>query len=238
MIKIIIALVITLPISAFSQTKNCIVKGNIEDFHSSTIVSLLIKGETDTIIKLEGNNSFKINKLIAEPFHALLKIDYEGVGRKIDWVEIYLSEGTVQLNISNPENEKKIKITGPPLTVDFEEKLFQPILIYNEHVEALQEKHYRALQKHSADSTKLEYEVKSFINKCYQVPAKYIKENPSSMLCIKALEMMGSGNPNSENGINELTELFNSLSENVRGSISGKNYADKLKVLKNNDRRQ
>lgn len=110
----------------------------------------------------------------------------------------------------------------------FKQGVVNKVVAFNGQIDSLSRVLRKAVDEKSTDTGAIREQRKYIVAKCFQVPQDYIRENPSSMLCFKALGMLGEGHAGSPVELSDLNRLFDSLSDQVKNSQYGKLYSAQL----------
>jgi peroxiredoxin len=171
------------------------------------------------------NGEFVFRGNIKLPGKAILytKPDYNDI-------ELFIESGTIL--IQSPDSLTSAVITAGPLNKDFDQllKMLRPVTkkrteIYKEYYTALKALPENADKKAFEDSWEQKKElVRTERKKVYN---DFVNQLPNSLISIEAIQSIGGIDPDPK----ELTTLFESLTEPVRNSPSGKEYKKVLTKL-------
>jgi hypothetical protein len=164
---------------------------------------------------------------IDHPLVATVMVTYKGEENKRYTYAFYAEPGELIMHINRDDTAQPVLLSGPPLSQDFQDQLWGPVLNYNHHISILQTQ----LKRTRADSTDIKTDLKKATALCFDVPRNYVRKNPNSPLAIVALRMMGKGDPTVDHPFLELADLFKSLSPTIQNSEEGKAYAVALDKL-------
>jgi len=219
-----------LPFTILAQNNNCALKLHIDSLNSQATAYLQIENKIDTVNLVNGVAEFSI--ALVRPIRGIVTIKYENETRKTDAKYIYLQPGEIRLNINSPKNTIfQAWLTGPQLTRDFEYKLLNPVIQYNEATARIG-KELQQAKAQQGDTVRLTKELEQNIENCFLVPQTYIQSNPASPLSLVALSMLGNGGKGSPISLSGLDSLFNSLTIDIKTSPDGIAYAERLSDLK------
>lgn len=221
-------LLIILPFTTLLAKANCIVNVKIEGPSLAGIATIKLHNKTDTVVF--NNSAFKLIEDTESPQLTKINIKYKALSR-VDEVAIYLVEGMTNISLSPPDSTLRITLTGPQLAVDYQDKLRWPVYIYNSEISQIKSRRLAEKNKSQPDSliiNRLSTQLAAKIKQCFNVPKSYIKDHSDSPLSLIALSMMGNGSKGNPVSATELNQMFNSLTEDIKNSVEGLNYARKL----------
>jgi hypothetical protein len=209
-----------------AQDSRVHVKGTVENASAGSKIFLRVSGiKVDSCSFLEKH--FTLSSPIGSPVLGNLLFDSAGNGQEIKWTPLFLDTGWITIQIGRG----KVNITGPALSVDYQEQLLGPVVNFNREIIVLQQKLKQAQQVGSADTVSLKSTLNANISKCFGVPRKYVSSHPGSILCIPALKMMGTGDPTAADPKGELKKLYDLLSIEIHESADGIRYGQWLGQL-------
>jgi len=225
---IIFTLLMIIPVLSKAQLTHCSIKGMVDNKNIS-YVTLHIGDTMDTAFVEHGMFAFSVT--LVDPEFAALYLNYLDESQKRDLVPVFLQEGALSLIISTSNGVIRVNVTGPVLSVDYEYKLWEPVKQLNVDIQNLNAVYYKEKTDDKPDTTTIHAQLLSKIRECFKIPKDYIRQHPDSQLSLQALTMLGSGDPTSQNGKEELAALFATLSEDVKNSEPGKKYRRTLNRL-------
>lgn len=189
-----------------------------------------------TSVKLDSttiqHGKFEFKGSVDSPIKGTLLVDKRGTGlsktRPTPSISLYLEPGTV--NVSSPDSLKNAVVSGTPLNVD-NQKLEVALKPSTDKMDALMQE-YRAAtpeqrsKKEFSDALDKRYEAIEAEQKV--VYAQFIKSMPTSLVALDALKSFGGYAP--EYG--EVKPVFDGLSDAVKNSKAGQEYAATLNRIK------
>ena len=221
-----------LPMSAFAQSGEYKVNGKIEKLSNSSKVYLIYRTgktvTTDSVISNRGTFQFK-GQLI-DPIKARIIVDHNGVGiknlKKADILEIYLEKGKIEVSAS--DSVFRAQISGSPINDDNKKlsDLIAPIVTKQKALEV----EYNAAVKAKNEAAKDEIEKRfdATDNELNELQIQFIQANPTSYVSLDAVKSVAGAAPE----VDKIEPLFNGLSEQIRNTTSGKEFAQKIAKLK------
>jgi hypothetical protein len=225
-------LIFFLPVFGFSQTKHCVIKILVDHDTAGTKAVLVLDHKMDTAYSVDGKIVFDL-QLADVPIEIPMGVYYKGRTRSMDDEAVYVCEGSMEVHINNPSDSVfKPVVTGPPMSVAYEEQLSVPVGIYNDQVSKLYMEMGKLRGRTPIDTIKLkemQATLTETIKKCFEVPQVYIRANPNSPLSLVALRMLGNGQGNtSPVHPDDLKKLFASLTKEIQESPEGIKYKQKM----------
>lgn len=189
-----------------------------------------------TSVKLDSttiqNGKFEFKGSIDSPIKGTLLVDKRGTGlsktRPAPAISLYLESGTV--TVSSPDSLKNALVSGTPLNDD-NQKLDVALKPSRDKMDALMQE-YRAAtpeqrsKKEFSDALDKRYEAIEAEQKI--VYSQFIKSMPKSLVALDALKSFGGYAP--EYG--EVKPVFDGLSDGVKNSKAGQEYAATLNRIK------
>ncbi len=220
-----------IPVLAFTQGRKYSIQGILGTYNAPAKVYLEINIKGKKIIDSATlqNGKFRFNGTIANtPTHAYLIFNEKGTGvRTQDYQDLYLENGTI--TVTGNSNITTATIGGTKINED------KPR--YNAIKKKIQEINGAINAKYSGTSyeqTKTEAfkkEIKilekNITVQSNAINKKYIQENPDSYFSIDALKYLAYSEE-----YDQIAPLYNSLSEAVKQSDEGKEFATRLPQLK------
>ncbi len=231
--KIILAILLIAPISLMAQKGNYTLKGQIGNLNAPAKVYLSYRTANVTVIDSTTitNGQFEFKGTVNDPIQANLIINRTGPGirsKKSEYVSLYLEAGNIK--ISSPDSLEKVKITGSKINTD-NEKLKLALKPNDQKLSAYITE-YRAIpaekKKDEAIQAELDKKYNAIDEEKKQILLTYIKANPKSFVSLSALKRYAGSVPDYA----DAAPLFNTLSEEVKRTITGKEYATYLEKIK------
>lgn len=223
------------PVMLWAQGGDYTVNGKLAGIKAPTKAYLrYMAGGTakmDSVLVQNGQFSFK--GTLDEAKQATLFVDKLGTGfsrsRPIAANSLYLEPGTITVLVDNPDSLQNAVISGTPLNAD-NQKLSALLKPTSNKIAQLMKEYRSAMagQKRSK-------EVEENLDKRYEViqgeqkkiKAQFIRENPASLVSLNALQQYDYTPDYAEVG-----PLFDGLSDALRTSTTGKEYAKILAAVK------
>jgi peroxiredoxin len=223
-----------LPMGLFAQSGPYTISGKLGNLNAPAKIYLTYRTEKKTNIDSSSiqNGTFKFQGQVEEPVRANLVVDYQGIGlrniQKPDMCEIYLEKGSI--TISSPDSVAKADIKGSFINTENAKhsKLIAPLVAKQKVVVA---EYYSASneKKNSKEFNEdIEKRYDAIDNEIKEVNKNYILNNPNSFISLEILKNLGGPAPEVE----KLEPLFDGLSEQIRKSASGKDFAAVIAKLK------
>ncbi len=180
------------------------------------------------------NGSFDFKGKILNPVGAFIVIDPMSVGldkldSTADFLSFYIDKGVIEIN--SPDSLSKAKITGSKINDD-NKKLLAELAPINEKAKDLEAEKRSATpaQQNSAEfQNTMQARYKELQIEQKAALKIYILSNPDSYLSLLALNSVGGPSPDPA----ELEQLYNSLSERLKGTEAAKVFKKSLDALKN-----
>jgi len=217
-----------------AQTVNYSVKGKLTKTPASGKVYLVYRnaGNTVTDSATIANNSFELKGTAAAPLKASLILDHEGKGVKgsqsPDLLSFYLENGSIQINFTDSISKATIK--GGALNADYLKlnALLKPALEKEKALETEydQTPKEKLATKEFQDDFEKRYEAVE--GEIKQLNIQFLKQNPNSLISLEALKSAAGYAPE----VTEIEPLYNNLSDEVKNSVAGKDYAKVIAALK------
>ncbi|GAB4049283.1 redoxin domain-containing protein [Spirosoma litoris] len=177
------------------------------------------------------NGVFSFKGTVENPTQATLFVDKLGTGfsrnRPIATTIVYLEPGTI--SVISPDSLENAVVSGTPLNADYQ-KLTIMLKPTSDKMSQLM-KEYRALTPEQRKNK----EIEESLDKRYEaieadqkkVKAQYIKENPKSLVSLNTLQRYDYTPEYAEVG-----PMFDGLSDALKNSKDGKEYAKQLASVK------
>lgn len=221
-----------LPMSAFAQSGEYQVDGKIEKLSKPTKVYLIYRTgktvTTDSVISNRGTFQFKGQ--LVDPIKARIIVDHTGTGiknlKKADILEIYLEKG--KIDVSSSDSVFRAKISGS-LINDENKKLVDLIAPIVTKQKALAVEYNAAIKaKNEAARDEIEKRYDVADNELNELQIQFIQANPTSYVSLDAVKSVAGTAPE----VDKIEPLFNELSEQIRNTTPGKEFAQKIAKLK------
>ncbi|MEZ0611816.1 redoxin domain-containing protein [Fibrella sp. WM1] len=223
-----------LPLAGLAQSGTYTLTGKVGTYSAPAKAYLrTVSGGTvnlDSSAMTNGAFSFKGN--IADPTKAMLIIDHRGVGMRrlsaANGVAVYLEPGTIAVN--SPDSALHAVVTGTKLNAD-NEKLKAVLKPTTDRMAALMQEYQKATaeQRKSTEFTEsIEKRYNAIEGEQKKIWADFIKANPRSLVSLDAVKASGGSVPE----YTDVAPLFADLSDELRNSKAGKEYATVLTNLK------
>jgi len=216
----VIFILLCLAITAKAQKYNVHIE--LAEARQNAKAYLQIGAHMDTTAISNGTATFEGE--VTSPQLVYVYMDYKGEGHFDHYYYLYLFPGTTNLKISDIAGKDSQFVTGNKYAVEFNDELLVPVSAFNPIVSESNYQYMLAKQKNSADSGIYLKTRNEAVFNCFQIPQKYVKNNPSSPLCIMALKMLGKGDKVAKVNLDTLRQLFMSLTDSVKSSEEGVKY--------------
>jgi len=222
-------------LALFAQKGEYLIKGEVGKLDSPAKAYLLYRAASlnflDSSLVKEGKFEFK--GVVADPIKATITIllNNKGSGARskgLDRFEFYLEKGEMQIN--SKDSLKNAIITGTKTNKDYENyKLcLQPLDLKMKAISL----EYRALSRednnYETKTEALNSKYESIEREKQAAIAAFIKSNPSSFISLEAISALGGSTPSYE----IVGPIFETLTDEIKNSDTGKNYAVGLEILK------
>ena len=226
-----IALVVV-PISAFAQSGEYKISGKIGKLSNSAKVYLTYRTgktvTTDSVISNRG--TFQFQGQLVDPIKARIVVDHNAVGIKnlknADFLEIYLEKGKIE--VSSQDSVYLAKIVGSPIN-DQNKKLTDLIAPIVTKQKALLVEYNAAVKaKNEVAKDEIEKRFDATDTELNELQIKFVQANPTSYVSLDAVKSIAGAAPE----VDKIEPLFNGLSEQIRNTTSGKEFAQKIAKLK------
>ncbi|WP_019989936.1 TlpA disulfide reductase family protein [Rudanella lutea] len=180
----------------------------------------------DTALIQQG--AFEFKGSVENPMQASLAVEKQGRVNPASVMGVYLEPGTI--TVISPDSMQNAVVAGTPLNVD-NNKLRMALKPASQKMELFMKEYQSASaeqrkSKEFNESSEKRYEAIQAEQK--QVWADFIKNNPNSLISLDALQNYGGYAPE----YTTVKPVFDGLSDAVKNSKGGKEYADMLVKLK------
>lgn len=176
------------------------------------------------------NGAFQLKGIVTEPMKVRLIIDHKGLGlRKLskpDMLELYVENAA--FSVVSKDSIIRAKISGSAINNEATklDALLAPLnaaqkKLYAEYGAAKGAKNDALMAEIDKRSDVLDEQIKS-------ATAGFIKANPNSYVSLDAVKTVGGYSPD----VAVVEPLFNSLSDNLKNTAAGKEFADMIVKLK------
>ncbi|MGZ3835039.1 MAG: redoxin domain-containing protein, partial [Mucilaginibacter sp.] len=226
-----IAMIVLLPALAFGQDGRYDIQGTVGNYNAPAKVYLQVyvngKASTDSVTLKNGKFQFG-GKVANVPVNAYLIFNEKGTGASFkDYKSIYLEKG--RITVTSSDLLANAKVNGPKTNQDNEkyQLAYKPI---RDGQKAIDDKEKAATpeQLKSPEFIKQDKADQKALDKQeFAMNKKFIQENPDSYISLDALEMYAY----SADYV-DIAPLFNGLSDEVKQSPGGKEWAVRLTKLK------
>lgn len=228
MIKKCLAIIALLPAIVFAQSGTFVINGKINDQHAPAKVYLAKIGNNQmnpidsTIIK---NGAFQFSGQVTSPKRVALIADWNNVGFKnimeygsADYCSVYLEKGTI--TVSTPDSLFKASLGGSPINTDYQiyRSLYSPVIAQQNALDIEFQNASEEKKKSKEFIENLDKRFNDLNEKLNNIQSTFIKSHSSSFVSLDIVSSMI--NPTADFSLVE--PLFNSLSDELRNSNSGK----------------
>ncbi len=235
--KNLISLMLLFPASLVAQNVNYTLKGKIGTINAPAKVYLGYKNAVASFIDSTtiNNGVFEFKGTVAYPVQATLVLSYTAAGQfngPAETMGVYLEGGNIQ--ISSADSLGHATIAGGKTNSDYkrlrealnasDEKMYE-VTSGLRNLPADKKKDKAFMSDYMANYIKRQ---KGIIAEQNEIRAAFIRKNPGSMASLDALKII-------DKFVSEYTvaaPLFNLLSENVKNSGDGREFARKLDKMK------
>jgi peroxiredoxin len=233
--KVSLLLTAALPVVIFAQQNGYTIEGAIGKLNTPAKAFLLHQAENKIVIDtaLIANGQFSFKGSTTDPFMARLIVDRDGSGSSIrkpdaDGLTVYVEPGTI--TITGNDSIAKAQISGSLLNKENQEltEKMKPVaekqkILYAEYKAASPEKRQ---SKEFMDS--IDKRDEALQNEQSAILKEFIKSHPDSYLSLDAIKNAVGYTPE----VSDVEPLFNQLSDKVRNTRAGQNYAQMISQLK------
>lgn len=220
------------PVATFAQSGEYRINGKIGTLSAPAKVYLTYRvGKTvttdSTVIK---RGVFELRGKVADPVKARLIIDRQGVGilnlKDYDFLSIYLE--SAQITVFSSDSISRAKINGSP--INDENKKFTDLIAPIVRKQKALAAEYTAASKAKNEAAKDEIEKRydAADNELNELQAQFVRTYPGSFVSLDAIKTIAGAAPEVE----KIEPLFNGLSEQIKNTTSGKEFALKIAKLK------
>ena len=229
--KIILITIAVLPAFAFAQAGKYSVQGTLGTYNAPAKVYLQrrINGKLVNDSVTINNGKFEFTGAIGtEPEFANVMFSAKGTGPSYDdYKQVFLENGTI--TVTGTDLMAKATAGGTKTNID-NEKLNNALKPVNDAYTALEAKENAATpeQKQSESFEKENNKVEKAISaQEVDINKKFIKENPDSYISLITLDGLTYASD-----YVEIAPLYNGLSDNMKQTVRGKHFGERLPKLK------
>ncbi len=220
-----------LPLALLAQDAQYVISGKIGGLNPPAKVYLLRAGIRNAQDSTSFNNgAFEFKGKITSPRKVSLLVDSKGVGfdalrnsRNKDVVEFYLEKG--KISVTSNDSAFKAVVKGATLNDDFN-AYKASVKPFETKLNAVLADYYAAVgdkkPKEMIDEIEKKYD--RIENEMKVVQIDFIKSHEASLVSFDLLKQVGGYVMD----VALVEPLFNGLSENLRNSIQGKEYANEI----------
>lgn len=235
--KNFLILMLISPVALLAQEGSYTLKGKIGTVDAPARVYLGYKNANGSFLDSANirNGQFEFKGTVEEPVQSTLVLSYTGVGawgQTSESMSVYLEPGTI--HIKSPDSLSNAIITGSKINADYK-KLQDALTESNKEMYVISSSYSALPADKKADKEFMKGFMKDYIQRQHVVidlqngvRARFIKENPNSLVSLDALKAIDKFRP--EYAV--LAPLFNSLSATVKNSGEGRTFANKLNKMK------
>ncbi|MGA0558837.1 redoxin domain-containing protein [Larkinella sp. VNQ87] len=165
------------------------------------------------------NGTFVVTGTVDQPHYAWLAIDDNRI-------RFYLEPGTI--TVTSPDSIQNAVVGGSPMNIDNQKlkQLLKPIETQSAQIEQLQANTPES-KKDKAFEEAIEKQKDALFDAQNAIKAQFVKDHPTSMLSLYILDQYTDLN----HDFPTLEPLFNNLSNAIKTSKPGKEYAKKLSLI-------
>lgn len=176
------------------------------------------------------NGAFQLKGKVTDPMKVRLIVDHKGIGlgklSKPDMLELYVENAT--FSIVTKDSISRAKTSGSAINNEATklDALLAPLNANQKKLYA----EYRVASGAKNDALLAEIDKRSDVldEQIKKVTADFIKSNPNSFVSLDAVKEVGGYSPD----VAVVEPLFISLSDNLKNTAAGKEYADMIAKLK------
>lgn len=222
-----------MPCLLLAQSGTYIINGKVGQLPAPAKAYLMYSNavgkQTDSTLIING--SFSFTGAITNPESAYLIINKKGTGirtRTISYIELYLEPATI--TVISPDSLDNAKISGGQVNAD-NGKLKIVLAPVKEKMQALNKEYQAAPEekrKSKEFSDAIEKKSDSIETAQKAIYLTFIKANPNSVISLFALKKYAGSIPD----VAEVEPVFNLLSENLKTSKMGVDYAAEISKMK------
>jgi peroxiredoxin len=244
--KIFFCIAAMLPAMAFAQAPDAfIINGKLGTTGAPAKVYLIYQLGSNNVVDSANvaNGVFRFTGNILNPVNATLAVDYKGIGltkyvqvnypeggpsKTADDLSLFLEKGTI--TVTSKDSVKRALITGSTLNDD-NRRLTAQLATINKKAQSLMAEAQAATpaqQKDPGFQGSMQARYKNIQAEQKAALKNFITANPNSFLSLLAINSVGGPTPDP----NEIEPLFNSLSQNLKDSESGKNLKHSIEAIK------
>jgi len=228
-----VVLLLVMPCLLLAQSGRYIINGKVGQLSAPAKAYLRYSNGTgrQTDSTVINNGEFTFKGTIDMPLNAYLIINNKGTGvrtKGISYIELYLEPATI--TVISPDSLINAKINGGQINAD-SEKLKMALAPVTDKANALNKEYLAATEerrKSKGFSEAINKRSDSVETEQKAVCLAFIKANPNSLISLFTLKNY----PGSVPDVAELEPIFNLLSESVRSTKMGIDYATDIVKMK------
>ncbi len=228
--QIILSALLASSVGAFAQQGKFTIKGQVAHLNAPATVYLRYANDGNSVMDsaVLTDGRFRFKGEIAAPVKAYLSLNHTGTGRAADALQIYLAKGSIKIN--SADSIKNAVVKGGRLNKDFQNLnlALKPAMDKMKNLNA----EYMALTPEQRKDKEIRDEIDrkadAITAEMKVVQKKYIQQNPGTIISLDALNSYGGYAPDYA----DVEPLFQSLSDDVKNSKAGNDYAAKLEKMK------
>jgi len=222
-----------LPLALFAQGSNYTLNGKVGQLSAPAKAYLMYSNaagrQTDSA--MINNGAFTFKGAIDQPISAYLIINKKGTGintKAISYIKLYLEAGA--LSVTSPDSLDNAQITGGQINAD-NNRLKTALAPVTQKMDAMN-KDYEAAPEEKRKSKEFGDDIDkrsdSLEKEQKAVYLTFIKANPNSLISLFSLKNYAGSVPD----IAEVEPAFSLLSENIKASKMGVDYAAEISKMK------
>lgn len=227
--KIALLSLLAIPMLSEAQTKFTI-QGKVGQLQAPAKAYLRYVADDaavmDSAVLQDGRFTFSAS--VAEPMKATLMLNHTGAGRVVDFLPLFLENGTIK--VESKDSVKHASIKGGALNKDFA-ALNTALKEVNDMSTRLNAE-YASLpaekRKDEAVMADINKKSEAITEARRVVLKKFIEDHPGSFISLDALKSYGGYAPD----YGDVAPLFALLGDKVKKTKDGEQYASKLEIIK------
>jgi peroxiredoxin len=228
--KIFVSALFIIPGILSAQTEKFTVKGKIGELNAPAKAYLRysVEGNMVNDSALLSNGGFQFSGKLNGPVKATLLVNHTGTGRTSDALTLFLEKGTIKVQSS--DSVKHAQVSGSRVNKDFQalQNSLKPV---TQKSSALSAEYASMTPDQRKDKVMMEAINKrssAIADERKAVLRQYILDNPGTIVSLDALKTYGGSIPDFE----VVSPLFGGLSDKVKNSAAGIEYAERLAKMK------